>query len=134
MPEIGTLTGHCACGAVSFEAKGPFRDGLACHCETCRRQSGHFIVATAAEPGHVAISEQGDLGWYQATAHARRGFCRRCGSFMFWQPATESHIAIMLGCVDDPGDIRLSGHIFVGEKSGYYSIADGLPQRDDDET
>ena len=130
MPIIEKLTGQCACGAVSFTARGPFRDGLACHCETCRRQSGHFIVATTAEPGRLAVHETGELAWYQATPHARRGFCRTCGSLLFWEPADQAYMAIMLGSVDDPGDIRLACHIFVREKGVYYEIADGLPARD----
>ena len=90
MPDIETLTGRCACGAVSFEADGPFRDGLACHCETCRRQSGHYIVATCAGPDKVTIADSGELAWYEATPDARRGFCRTCGSFLFWEPASRS--------------------------------------------
>ncbi len=130
MPNVDRLTGRCACGRVSYAAEGPFRDGLACHCETCRRQSGHFIVATAVEPGKLDVTEAGELAWYQATPEARRGFCRKCGSLLFWEPKERTHTAIMLGSVDDPGDISLIGHIFVREKGAYYEIADGLPQRD----
>jgi len=130
MPETEEIAGRCACGAVSFRAKGPFRDAVACHCETCRRQSGHFIVATCTEPGKVTISGPGELTWYQATPHARRAFCKTCGSNLFWEPASRSLLWMTMGAVDDPGDIRMSEHIFVGEKGTYYEIGDGLPQRD----
>ncbi|HSM42101.1 MAG TPA: hypothetical protein VK862_15210 [Afifellaceae bacterium] len=39
-------------------------------------------------------------------------------------------MSIMMGAVDDPGDIRLTGHIFISEKGTYYEIGDGLPQKD----
>lgn len=130
MPERDAITGRCACGKVNFRAAGPFREALACHCESCRRQSGHYIAATAADPGKVEIENAGELTWYRATPDARRGFCRNCGSLMFWEPDGRAHLAIMMGAVDNPGDIRLAGHIFVGEKGAYYEIGDGLPQRD----
>lgn len=127
MPEIQKLEGRCACGAITFSADGPFRDGIACHCASCRRQSGHFIVATAADKDNLKIEDAGELTWYRASEVARRGFCRRCGSFLFWEPDKQPYMAIMLGAVDDTGDIRLAAHIHAGEKGAYYEINDGLP-------
>ena len=130
MPTVETITGRCACGAVSFTAEGPFRDAIACHCRSCRYQSGHYLAATAAAMDKVAIECAEQLTWYEATTHARRGFCRTCGTLMFWEPASRTHLSIMMGAIDDPGDIRLTAHIFVAEKGGYYEIGDGLPQKD----
>lgn len=128
MPDVETLAGRCACGCITFRARGPFREGVACHCETCRRQSGHYIVATATAIEKLDVTGAEDLTWYGASPHARRGFCRKCGSLLFWEPENRSHVSIMMGAVDDPGDIRLSRHIFVGEKGAYYEIGDGLPE------
>ncbi len=130
MANEGTISGHCACGAVSFRASGPFRDAIACHCRSCRHQSGHYLAATATAIGNVAIDGADGLTWYASTPHARRAFCRTCGSLMFWEPASGEHMSIMMGAVDDPGDIRLTGHIFISEKGTYYEIGDGLPQKD----
>ncbi len=127
MPDIQKLHGQCACGAVRFSADGPFREGLACHCTTCRRQSGHFIVATATDKSKLNIEETGELVWYRASDAAKRGFCSTCGSFLFWLPDERSHVAIMLGAVDDAGDIRLARHIHASEKGTYYEITDGIP-------
>ena len=46
LPGLGLLmdaraSGHCLCGAVSFEVHGPLRDILLCHCEECRRWLGN---------------------------------------------------------------------------------------------
>lgn len=130
MPNIETITGRCACGKVSFSAVGPFREALACHCRSCRHQSGHYLAATATAIDKVTIDGAEGLTWYGATPHARRGFCRTCGSLMFWEPVSRSHLSIMMGAIDDPGDIRLAAHIFVAEKGEYYEIGDGLPQKD----
>jgi hypothetical protein len=64
----------------------------------------------------------------------RRGFCKECGSALFWHPdrhAGRAHrIAVSAGSLRKPTRLRLSEHIFVGDKGDYYDIADGLPQKD----
>ena len=124
----GQLSGRCNCGAVSFVAAGPFRPAKACHCRTCRRQSGHFIAATQIDRSGLSVSGEDFLAWYSATPHARRGFCRVCGAHLFWEPAGSTRISIFMGCLDEPTGLRLADHIFVAEKGDYYEILDGLPQ------
>ena len=125
---IDRLTGRCNCGAVTFVASGPFRSARACHCKTCRRQSGHYVAATQTRRDKVEISAGDALAWFSATPHARRGFCRICGTHLFWEPAGSGRLSIWMGCLDEPTGIRLADHIFVAEKGDYYEIEDGLPQ------
>ncbi|MEH6725741.1 MAG: GFA family protein, partial [Hyphomicrobiales bacterium] len=70
-----SLSVKCACGAVTANLTGPFRDAIACHCETCRRQSGHYAAATRidAEGLHLLTFER--LKWWSASETAQRGFC-----------------------------------------------------------
>lgn len=122
------LSGRCNCGAVSFVARGPFRPAKACHCKTCRRQSGHHVAATQTDRAGIEISGEAMLTWFAASDHARRGFCRVCGAHLFWERAGSKRISICMGCLDEPTGIRLADHIFVAEKGDYYEINDGLPQ------
>ena len=122
------LTGRCNCGAVTFVARGPFRAAKACHCKTCRRQSGHYLAATQTDRGGLEVSGGDQLRWFPASPHARRGFCGSCGAHLFWEPADSIRISIFMGCLDEPTGLRLADHIFVGEKGDYYEITDGLPQ------
>jgi hypothetical protein len=124
----GQLTGRCNCGAVTFVAAGPFRPAKACHCKSCRRQSGHFIAATQIDRSGLTLSGADSLAWYSATPNARRGFCRVCGAHLFWHREGSTRISIFMGCLDEPTGIRLADHIFVEEKGDYYDILDGLPQ------
>jgi len=123
----GSLTGRCNCGAVRYRAAGPFRAAKACHCKTCRRQSGHFIAATQVDAAGLTVEGGENLTWYAASEAARRAFCRNCGAHLFWQPNGSARISIFMGSLDEPTGIRLADHIFVGEKGDYYDIADGLP-------
>lgn len=70
------------------------------------------------------------LRWYQSSATARRGFCAHCGSFLFWEATDSDKIDIAMGAFDGPTGTPLDRHIFVADKGDYYTIADGLPQRD----
>src|SRR6476646_4007747 len=78
--------GHCLCGAIEIEIRGPLRDVVVCHCGQCRRQHGAPPSYTAATWSNVTIHGEKNVKWYQSSPEARRGFCRLCGSSLFWEP------------------------------------------------
>jgi hypothetical protein len=119
-------TGGCLCGAVRYRVAGPLRQVIACHCRECRRASGHYPAATAAARNAVVI--EGEVAWFASSPAALRGFCRTCGSNLFWERPGSGRISIWAGSLDAPAGLRLEGHIFVAEKGTYYAIEDGLPQ------
>jgi hypothetical protein len=127
MPDC-TLTGVCACGAVAFAATGPFRPVIVCHCDSCRRQSGHLVAATAVAPDHLTVQGEEKLADWRATDTATRQFCKICGALLFWRPDSGDHVSIMAGVLDQPTGLTTDHHIHVGEKGDYYDIADGLPE------
>jgi hypothetical protein len=123
------LAGRCNCGAVTFSATGPFRPAIACHCHSCRRQSGHYLAATEVRQAGLEISGEAAITWYAATPRAQRGFCATCGAHLFWRRNGADFVSIFAGCLDEPTGLALAEHIYVAEKGDYYDIADGLPQR-----
>ncbi len=126
--QTASATGSCLCTAVQYEVSGPLRSVLYCHCEQCRRTSGHFVAATACKPENLHLLVDAGLRWYRSSAMAERGFCSSCGASLFWRPDDEDYVCIMAGTLDRPTQLQPSGHIFVGMASDYYQIADGLPQ------
>jgi len=121
-------TGGCLCGAVRFAVTGPVRRVVYCHCSQCRRQTGHFVAATACDDGQLQLEGGGNLSWYAASGDAKRGFCRTCGSLLFWKGNGSKTTSIMAGAFDLPSGLTESGHIYVADKGDYYEITDGLPQ------
>ncbi len=121
-------TGGCHCGEVKFSVAGPMRDVVYCHCSQCRKQNGHFVAATACADDQLSLSGGENLTWYDASETARRGFCSRCGSLMFWKANGSASTSIMAGSLDLPTGLVASHHIHVADKGDYYDIADGLPQ------
>lgn len=120
--------GSCLCGAVSFTITGPMRAVLACHCGQCRKQSGHVWAATSVAESDLSFGREEGLAWYRASDTARRGFCKLCGSSLFWKPDDMPRIAVAAGALDEPTGLKLEKHVFVADKGDYYEIADGLPQ------
>ena len=123
----GITNGSCLCGAVKFEISGALRPALACHCTQCRRISGHYWAATAAKRDAVRVISDDDLSWYASSTQARRGFCRICGSTLFWDHSDRDSLSISCGALSEPAQFRIASHIFTADKGSYYDIGDGLP-------
>jgi aspartate aminotransferase len=127
-----TATGQCLCGAVRYEVRGPLRDVLVCHCNECRRWSGHQFAATAALREDLALLEERGLAWIESPesdSSASRGFCRECGSALFWDAPGRDTISIAAGSLDAPTGLRVAGHVYAAQAGDYYDLPeDGLPR------
>ena len=121
-------TGGCLCGAVRYEVRGPLRSVVACHCSQCRRMTGHFLAATAAREGDLAITRAATLKWYSASEGARRGFCAGCGSTLFWHGSGRDTVAIAAGSIDGATGLKLVQHIYTADKGDYYELDDGAAE------
>ena len=122
-------TGSCLCGQIAFEITGPMRPVLACHCSQCRKQSSHYAAFTACEDEHLKFTAQETLVWYRATDTAGRGFCKACGSWLFWKGDGKSYTSIAAGSIDGTTDLKIDGHIYCADKGDYYEILDGNYQK-----
>jgi hypothetical protein len=122
--------GSCLCGSVRFVAKGQLRGVVYCHCSQCRKQSGHFYAATSVADADLTVEGGEKITWYAASPEAKRGFCRICGSGLFWKHNELDETSILAGAFDKPTKLSAEVHIFVADKGNYYSIDDGLPQHE----
>ncbi len=122
-----SITGSCLCGKVELSVVAAERDAVTCHCQQCRKQSGHFIAATRVENSDFSVTGEQYLTWYKASAEAERGFCKLCGSTLFWRSVNSEHTSILTGCLDSPTGLTLTHHIYVADKGDYYSLDDGKP-------
>jgi hypothetical protein len=122
-------TGSCLCGGVAFEINGPLRPVVGCHCSQCRKQSGHFGAFTACADSDLKFTSDATLGWYRASPSAGRGFCKTCGSLLFWKGDGRDYTSIAAGSLDGPTDLKMDGHIYCADKGDYYEILDGNFQK-----
>lgn len=121
-------TGKCLCGNVSYVVRGPLREVVYCHCGQCRRQTGLYYAATNAADRDLTVHGAENITWYQSSEKARRGFCKQCGSALFWKYEGLDHISIQAGSFDKPSQLVAGYHIFCEDKGDFYEITDDLPQ------
>ncbi len=126
--DLSEHCGSCLCGGVSFTVSGKMRDVVWCHCGQCLRWHGHFGGYTASTWPEIALRGADRLAWYQSSDAARRGFCRDCGSNLFWEGTARNYVSIAAGALDLPTGLVTARHIFIDDKGDYYRIDDGAAQ------
>ncbi|WP_230171783.1 GFA family protein [Rhizobium sp. CECT 9324] len=126
MSEIHS--GGCLCQAVRLTVRGKLNPVSFCHCSQCRRQTGHIYATTDAAMDDVVITGADAISYYRSSPEAQRGFCRLCGSALFWRADDSGRMSIMAGLFDQPTGIAGGYHIYCADKGDYYTINDDLPQ------
>lgn len=130
--HISAALGSCLCGAVRFQAKLPTKWVAHCHCTYCRRAHGAPFVTWAGFEAQNFELEPDALPpeWYESSPGARRGFCPKCGSPMFFESTrwpNEMHIARAL--IEGPLDREPSAHVFYESHVEWLKVNDGLPKK-----
>ncbi|SFI77402.1 GFA family protein [Celeribacter neptunius] len=121
------ITGRCECGKVAFELPKVRDSVTVCHCSQCRRSSGHLWASTHAPFNSLTFTRDEGLTWYASSDFAKRGFCRTCGSSLFYRMNDEDGIGIAAGCLDDTTGLHIGKHIFVEDKGAYYERPTDAP-------
>jgi len=127
-PKAMSHRGGCQCGAVQYRVEGNIRDVVVCHCGQCRRSHGHAPGYSAARRAEMTLEGEGAITWYRSSDQAQRGFCRHCGSALFWQREGAPNVSIAAGSLNPPTGLKTVRHIYAADKGDYYTIADGVPQ------
>jgi hypothetical protein len=84
---------------------------------------------TSAPSADIELTTSGPLRWYKSSDTAERGFCGVCGGNLFWKQSGRDAISITAGTLDTPTNLAVEQHIFVADKSDYYTINDDLPKQ-----
>jgi len=86
MTGAGVLEGACLCMAVRFEVEPPLLWCAHCHCEYCRRAHGAaFVTWVGVARERFRLTAGADLlRTFGVSEEARRQFCHRCGSMLFF--------------------------------------------------
>lgn len=119
----GEQHGHCLCGAVKITAKSDNHDVGACHCDMCRRWAGGPLMAISCGTD-VVIEGEDNIGIYDSSPWADRGFCKQCGSNLFYRVKENGHMEVLAGLFDETDDMVFQNQVFIDEKPAFYSFAE----------
>ena len=122
-------SGRCECGGVTFIVEGDLRDVFHCYCGRCRHFTGHHMAATAALPSQVSFPTAETLSWYSPDPTVEYGFCRQCGSSLFWRAAAlPDKLCICAGALDQPSGLVTTKAWWVAEAPDYHPRSPGVTE------
>lgn len=131
MTRSSLQSGGCACRGVRFRLFGELRDVYNCHCERCRRITGHYLAATAVHTDQIAFDSDLTLSWYDPVQTVHYGFCKTCGSTLFWKTDEDpDKLCIAAGTLDQPTGLRTTKAWYVAGAGDYHDRQQGLADFD----
>lgn len=128
------VTGHCLCGNVRFQLRGPHNWVGHCHCDSCRRATASPLTTFIGHP-------DGHWEWlgaapsvFASSEGVERLFCSTCGSPIAYRSAGipgETHFYAAL--LTDPAAVTPTVHWHYDEHLPWPKITDDLKKRSPDQ-
>ncbi|PSM49297.1 aldehyde-activating protein [Chroococcidiopsis sp. CCALA 051] len=122
MSNSGVATGSCLCRAVSLSTTSMNDRVGACHCNMCRKWGGGALLVVDCGSDVSFLGEE-NIGIYQSSEWAERGFCKQCGSHLFYRLKQNQQYYIPAGILDNDEGFVFEHQVFIDEKPAYYSFA-----------
>lgn len=118
-------TGGCQCGRVRFRVAEPLGSANLCHCRMCQRATGNAFAPLVTARG---VAFEGEPARFASSDVAERGFCRECGTPLFYAPAGSDALELMIGALDAPNAVRPALHYGIESRVSWLHLSDGLPK------
>lgn len=119
---LQSVKGKCLCGSVEITVANASSDIGACHCGMCRKWSGGPLLAVDCGTD-VTISGNDNVSTFQASEWAQRGFCKQCGTHLFYKLIANGQYMMPAGLFEGSPEFNFDHQIFIEEKPGYYDFA-----------
>lgn len=126
-------SGKCLCGAVKFTADGVKTEHSACHCGMCRRWSGGSPFF-AVRADSVKFEGEEHIGRYDSSDWGQRGFCKNCGTILFYFFKPLKGYLMSVGAFDENDMFHLGREIYFDRKPSGYAMAGEHPRWTEEET
>jgi len=114
--------GQCLCGAVNFTVKNISDKVDACHCGMCRRWGGGPLMVIGCG-SDVEYEGEENITVYDSSEWAERGFCKKCGSHLFYRLKEIKDHQIPVGLFEDQDNFNFNLQVFIDRKPSFYSFA-----------
>lgn len=122
MTEPKERRGQCLCGAVRIVARRTGNGVDVCHCGMCRRWCGGPLMEIDCGTD-VQIEGEENVTVFDSSPWAERGFCKTCGTNLFYRLKDTGQHLILAGLFDDVDDLVLNSQVFIDEKPAFYRFA-----------
>ncbi len=116
------VKGSCLCGGVTFNAALPSQSLGACHCSSCRKWGGGPLL-TVESDNAVAFSGAEWITVFPSSEWAERGFCRQCGSHLFYRLRESGQYILPVGLLNNLPELKFDHQVFIDHKPDYYDFS-----------
>ena len=89
------------------------------------------MMATATKG--IQFENESKVSRFDSSDFAQRGFCKECGSNLFYYYKPQDLYMVCVGAFDDPSQFKLIGEIFVDSQPKGYSFAGDLKRKTEEE-
>ena len=114
--------GLCLCGSVSITVQSLSNSVGACHCGMCRRWgSGPYMEINCGS--NVSFEGEENISVFSSSNWAERGFCKNCGTHLFYRLKENNQHMVPVGLFDEDEDLVFDSQVFIDEKPAYYSFS-----------
>ncbi len=122
MSDVIEGKGSCLCGAIRFTANKASKSVGACHCGMCRKWGGGPLMAVSSE-SEVSFDGEDNISVFNSSDWAERGFCKLCGSHLFYRLKQNRHHFIPVGLFESQASFAFERQVFIDRKPAFYSFA-----------
>jgi hypothetical protein len=122
------LTGGCQCGAVRYALYAEPDVGI-CHCRMCQKATGGLFLASAGVPLAQFAWTEGEPAVFRSSSVAERGYCRDCGTPLFFRYLAKDTIDVTIGSLDDPAAAKPTSQVGVESRVPWWRELFELPGR-----
>lgn len=71
----------------------------------------------------VAFTGEDNIATYSSSDWAERGFCKRCGTHLFYRLKETGQHMVSVGVFNRDEDLQFTHQVFVDERPSYYEFA-----------
>lgn len=116
-----SASGSCLCQAVTITANSISKEVGACHCTMCRRWSGGPFIGMDCG---TDVQLSGPVSNYKSSDWAERGFCRDCGTHLYYRFNGDGRYILPAGLFEENPELVFDHQLFIDEKPNYYHFAE----------
>ncbi len=122
MSDLPERTGSCLCDAIQFTAKNMSTHVGACHCKMCRKWGGGPFMEVDCGPDVIFTGTE-NISLFNSSEWAERGFCRQCGTHLFYRLKESNQHMMPVGLFDEDDGLIFKTQVFIDKKPSFYSFS-----------
>lgn len=113
------INGSCLCGKVKIHLPNVSSEVAVCHCQMRQKFFSSSFIFIGKKIGNFEIIGENWIKKYASSENIERGFCKNCGSSLFYWDKKSYHVCFPVGLFDDLENVQLTTEFYTEYKPSY---------------